>query len=240
MRAGRRPDRRDRPGLAPAIPSLLAVVFLAAIFSALLPPAAAAAPQSAVTPGFAHFLASEEHRQIVLDTARRHSENVPNSCKSMSFALAAQVTIYAPVRIEGGKPVEGAWAEPVMGTGCGKSIRFTALTIVAPGKAPVTLSLIPGDTRADPVLQRDSVKDVLDHVAAATGGCKELVVTDTRFDDWEGPAEKPAAHGRETRPWREVWTVWACGKLVEVPIHFTPNGAGTLYEVKSAEVKPRP
>jgi hypothetical protein len=33
--------------------------------------------------------------------------------------------------------------------------------------------------------------------------------------------------GRESRPWREVWTISACGALYDVPLRFTPNARGT-------------
>jgi hypothetical protein len=193
-----------------------------------------------VTPAFARFIASDAHRKTVLDTARRHNENLPDTCKAMDFAVSSTVVIYAPFRMDGAKPIEGAWAEPVTGTGCGKTLHFGVLTIVAPGESAVTLSLVPGESRADPMLQRDSVKDVLDHAAVAVGGCKELVVIDTRFDDWEGATPIKTNHGREARPWRETWIVWACSKHVAVTVHFTPNAEGTSVVVKSSEVKPVP
>jgi hypothetical protein len=234
MRAGRPPRRSVRRAFV--------CVVLAVVLPTLHAGATWAAGQQSpatVTPSFARYLAGETYRQTAIEAARRHNDNLPDSCKTMSFALSAVVTVYAPVRMEGGQPVEGAWAEPVMATGCGKTLRFAVLTIVAPDKPAMTLSLIPGDSRADPMLQRDSVKDVLDHASVASGGCKDMVVTDTRFEDWEGgPVKGP--HGREARPWRETWTVWACGKLLDVPVHFTPNDRGTLIEVKSAEVKPKP
>lgn len=43
-------------------------------------------------------------------------------------------------------------------------------------------------------------------------------------------------------PWRELWTVNACGKLVEVPVRFVPSypRPGVTYEVSMPKGKTSP
>ena len=33
-------------------------------------------------------------------------------------------------------------------------------------------------------------------------------------------------------PWTEVWTIWACGKLVRQTWEFTPGAGGTSYRLR--------
>jgi hypothetical protein len=64
-------------------------------------------------------------------------------------------------------------------------------------------------------------------VRAAKPGCKQLAFVDTKFDGFIGLPNPQITDGRESRPWREVWTVSVCGTLSDIDLTFTPNARGT-------------
>lgn len=201
--------------------------------------AAEAPPGKTVfTPELTHYLASAEHEQAVLDAARRHNERLPDKCPSMAFSSTGLMAIFAPIRMGAdARPVEGAWNEPVTASGCGSTKQFNVLTFVAPGQPIAEVALLPGDTKADPALQRDALVNVYQGAALHAKDCQELIVTGTKFEAWEGEPVKNALHGPNARPWRETWTVWACRRVVDVPIHFVPDERGTGFRVVPREVK---
>jgi hypothetical protein len=211
----------------------LALVLPAALASAQAPPAS-------VSPEFSRYLASPEHRGAVIAAAQRMNGQLPGSCAAVEFRPTGSIIIGQPPRFDAvGRPVEGMWTEPVTATGCGATRRYNVLTIAAPDKPPRQVGLLPGTTHADPLLQRDGISYAFLGTTILVKDCKQRTITDTRFDDYEGPPAADARPGQQPRPWRETWTVWACGKSIDVPIHFAPDATGTAIHVTPGEAHPR-
>jgi hypothetical protein len=85
------------------------------------------------------------------------------------------------------------------------------------------IELLPGQTLADPALQRDSIVGVqASAVAANPKGCTRSVVTDTKVTT-------PMSGGL----WQERWSLDQCGAKADVDVTFTnsPRG-GTDWSVK--------
>jgi len=83
-----------------------------------------------------------------------------------------------------------------------------------------SIELLPGETKADPRLQRDAIRLVkIAATPANPPSCEKSWVTDTREID-------PYKDGNT--PWSERWKLDLCGKSAEVDMLFTPSaGAGT-------------
>jgi len=91
------------------------------------------------------------------------------------------------------------------------------------------IELLPGETKADPQLQRDSVGAAkLAAHAANPPGCEKSWVTDTR--------EIEPYKGADT-PWLERWTLDLCGKNAEVEMTFTPTGGNTGTDFSAKLIK---
>lgn len=196
--------------------------------------ARAAEPDTPVVPAFAAYLARADHRNAVLEVARWSNIDLPTECRDMTFAIGKSVRIFNPPRFdEAGEPVLGAWAEDVEGTGCGRKVRFNVFTRVDLDRFPKVEALMPGETRADPPLQREILTRAFKVVSDVGTSCDDRIVTDTRFAAFEGSGDAIA----EKRPWRETWIVEACGKRYDVPVHFLPYGHGTAVRVIPTEVK---
>jgi hypothetical protein len=220
----------------------VAVLALAGFWCATIVDAAAqsGAPAAQAAPELSRYVASEAHQRAVTEAARRTNDLLPDSCKTMQFQPTGLLRVNKAVQFDAqGHPSDGAWSEPVNGAGCGTTKRYNVMTVVSGNQPPREVGLLPGTTNADPFLQRDSVLHAFVGTARYSKDCKQRAITDTRFDAFEGEAVKNALHGANARPWREVWTVWACGSLVDVVIHFTPDDKGTGIAVRPEEAKLR-
>jgi hypothetical protein len=198
--------------------SCLAVILLA-------PVAGAWAEEPDATASFAAMLRSTQHRNTVLETARQGTIWVNDPCPSATFTPLDQYAVYQPVRVgRGGKPTAGAWRESVKVEGCGVSRILNVFTAVHSAGDLVSVAGLPGTTRADPLLQRDSMPIVTPAVKGRPAGCQQLYVADTRFIATEGEAG-PVGSARRV-PWREEWTFVTCDKRSVVTVHFTPTPDG--------------
>lgn len=202
--------------------------------------AAAQGPAEPIPAALSRYLANPAYRAAVIASARQANERLPGSCGTVELRPTGLVSIERPVRFDAfDRPVDGMWAEPVTATGCGMTRRYNVLTIAAPDREPHQVGLLPGTTRAAAMLQHDAIAYAFLGTALLAKGCKQLAVTDTRYDDVEGGAAPIAKPEARLRPWRETWTVWACGTLIDVPVHFIPGAAGTTISVRPEEAKPR-
>ena len=119
---------------------------------------------------------------------------------------------------------------------------YNAVFIARPGDKPELRPHVPGDTNASALLLADTLKGAtaaaLLKLAKRSKNCKtaELIGTSlihpprtANEANEASKANKPAGH------WEETWTFRGCGRDVELPIVFTPDGkGGTRYAVKGA------
>jgi hypothetical protein len=202
-------------------------------------PAAAQAPAT-LSPELSRYLASFAHRDAVIAAARQSNALLPDACGTIELEPTLPVRIERAPRFDAfGRLLEGVWSEPVTVTGCGRTRRFNVETIALPHQQPQLFGLLPGTTRADAPLQHDGVRHVFVATAGLLKDCRRLAVTDTRFEDYEGGPVPKVPPGHEARPWRELWTVWRCGKTIDVTLHFVPDAKGTTIKVKPEEAKLR-
>jgi hypothetical protein len=125
--------------------------------------------------------------------------------------------------------------------GCSQSGIFNVMTFVGKTGQIRTIGLLPGTTRANPILQRDAAQAAL--VGAflrAPAGCKPSQsqrIIDTAFIEFSGAPAADVPSGRDPRPWKENWTVLVCNAQIIVPLHFTPDATGTTFTWSGAEVR---
>ncbi|HEY7972267.1 MAG TPA: hypothetical protein VID96_05030, partial [Xanthobacteraceae bacterium] len=81
-----------------------------------------------------------------------------------------------------------------------------------------TVAMLPGESAADPLLQRDAMQGALAALIPATPkDCKHTVATDTSVTG-------SPPNGRD--PWVERWTFDLCGKKAALDVTFTPSPNG--------------
>lgn len=115
-------------------------------------------------------------------------------------------------------PKSGGWYEFIDANICGDKIAPKYVFKAMEGKPPLKFPMLPGNSHADPVLQKDGAKYALTTVMQKHGfsKCKRLNIVDTQF------VEKDT-NGK----WSEDWIVSVCGKKETVSMVFIPMSAGT-------------
>ncbi|NBX66053.1 MAG: hypothetical protein EBQ96_03550 [Proteobacteria bacterium] len=130
-------------------------------------------------------------------------------------------------------PTQGVWSEHVKIKGCGRIWSINMLAVARDtGKAPLLLALMPGDTLADPAVQKTTERIGATAIkkADAESCADDAFATYSKIIGYlmaDGTlTKKDAGHG-----WFEEWTYKFCQKDVPVQVAFTPNGGG--YDIKA-------
>jgi hypothetical protein len=186
------------------------------------------APAPAAKMDLATFIKQPDYRAKIIETAKDQIKQAVSACANANFQATGKVTVFDPVQFADGKPFAGAWTEQVLATGCGPTRTLNVLTIAHSDAPPQIVGMMPGDTHTDPMMQKNALQYAQAiAIRAVPPGCKQLAFVDTKFDGFTGLPAPDVTDGRESRPWREVWTVSVCGALSDVNLTFTPNAKGT-------------
>jgi len=183
------------------------------------------------------FAANPEHRKVVTGVAIDIFKKL-QQCDAGNIQSVAPPEVFGPLTslsIDAqGNLTAGVIKEAVMIFGCGKQRIENILTVAANGQLKSVPGL-PGASKADPILARDSMQYAYMGVARKIGQCRDVRVIDTKFDEFEGPPNPRAKFQNSGgRPWRETWTVNACGTLLDTDIHYIPDETGTGIQSVSA------
>ena len=222
-----------------------AVVGVICGLAAALSPAAAQQPNTAAQPAavatrqpsqqtnlpptLLPLLTTPEHRAALLRAAHAVAPPGAAPCPDANYVTTGDIGILVPPRGGGaGKVVQGVWKETIHAQGCGPERVLNAMTQVTPDGTLTTTPLLPGNTIADPQLQRDSVQYAAAGMGGMPPGCNQGAVVDTRYVglDGQAPGTRLAAN-QEPQAWDEVWTLEACGRRVAVAMKFSPDATGT-------------
>ena len=211
-----------------------------AVSSASAQAAAPATPQppqkTDLPPTLLPLLTTPEHRAALLRAARALDPPGTPACPDANYVTTGDIAILSPPRLDSaGKVVQGAWKESIRASGCGPERLLNAMTQVEPSGTLRTTPLLPGTTIADPQLQKDSVQYAAAGMGSLPAGCNQGEVVDTRYIGLNGePPGTRLAQGQAPRPWTELWTLAACGKMARVTMQFTPDATGTAIHATPA------
>ena len=155
---------------------------------------------------------------------------------------AAEVTQFLPPQFpQNGNPtfdkwgqlVDGAVKESVIVEGCGRKGQENVATLSQSGREK-TIVVTPGATKADLLLMQDTIPYLaLALQSKGPADCKDRKVIDTRFEAFEGgPNPKAKFQSDGGRPYRETWTVDACGTQLNLAVRYIPDATGTTIHVE--------
>jgi hypothetical protein len=161
---------------------------------------------------------SNEFAGTRADALKKSAENVPGfDCKGDRLSALIEALPY-PVSQQ-----SISWVERYL-VDCEPRARRNLMLFLENEKSRA-IELLPGETKADPKLQRDTIRAAkVAAVGANPRGCDKSWVTDTR-------AIEP--YKDSDTPWSEQWKFDLCGKNAEVEMSFIPSsGAGTSFSAK--------
>jgi hypothetical protein len=205
---------------------LIAVLLIGGFF--MLPamaentPDVSRADQTAIKRAFgdkiAEMIFSNGLASLRADMLKKSEANIPGyDCKGDRLSAMIEALPY-PIK----KDVF-SWIERYL-VDCSPRAQRNIMMIVENDHARA-IELLPGETKADPRLQRDAL-GAAKAMAMANNpkGCERSWTTDTR-------AVEPYKDAHT--PWTERWTFDLCGKTAVVEMSFLPGGAsGTSYTAK--------
>lgn len=211
--------------------------FLALALGLLVPASATlAAPASGTTDSqkFQSYLYSDAYRVALAHAWKKVPPASLPTCANLTDGDVS-VTLQQEVSFDAkGLPRSGAWWGHYPIKGCGTERIINILFRAEPSGVRFLVTL-PGRTRANIVLQRDALTYAFIGAGTKVADCKDMEVADTAFDGFGLSAGDKSAP--ETGPWRETWTVAACGKMLAVPMEFIPDATGTTINQRPAEVR---
>ncbi len=211
-----------------AAKTVAAAALAASAWLALASPAAAQTPAYIVAkPAAAASLGSAVAARIFSDewtpvrqAAVQRSQKAIPGFECPADAPVALVDVI-PYRLKPGVP---SWIEKFV-LGC-KPRTMRNLLMILDGERPRTVELLPGQSGADPLLQRDALQGAsAAAISRRAKECKVSYVVDTRTTS---PQQGGGA-------WSERWAFDQCGARTEVDVLFAPSDkGGTTWSVKLA------
>ena len=197
---------------------------------------AAALPLSEATKSSAQQIADPSLQQLVLSApyqrniARLFSSlpiDVFQRCSSL-VSQGSTVTVLKPASFAGdGYPISGAWKQSFPVRGCGNDTSINFFFFAQADEKITSLIAAPGDTHADPTLQRDAMRYVMLAARLAAPECTAPHLRTTHFDGRLSAQGSSTISPETSSGWRETWSASACGKLIPVPLTFITDATGT-------------
>lgn len=180
----------------------------------------------------ASYLYSDDMHRVLYDYAVWNDQRFGIACNADHNIQIRGINVIQPISLpnDAEVPVSGVWSYRFDAVRCDRTKTYNMLLVADESDQNHAYGLDPGETFTDMTLGRD-VKPALMAVTSQhiSQTCDDLDIFDTRID--EVPAQFPG-------PWSETWTVFGCGKLVEVPITFTPSPqGGTDWNIDTDLVK---
>ncbi len=195
---------------------------------------AAPAPEATDPKKFQSYLYSDAYRAALAAAWKKVPPVSLPACGSLTDGNVS-VTLQQDVAFDAkGLPKSGAWWGHYPVSGCGAERIINILFRAEPSGVRFLVTL-PGRTRANIVLQRDGLTYAFIGAGTKVRDCKTMEVADTAFDGFGlSSSDKKAP---ESGPWRETWTVAACGRMLAVPLEFIPDATGTTINQRPADVR---
>jgi hypothetical protein len=203
-----------------------AVVLFVSIAAGWFHAVGASAQQLIDREKFQRYVNSDAYQALVAKTYA----SVPKSIFEPCHNIVSRGSTSKPLSIitfdADGNPETGSWRQQFPLEACGEKIVLNFYFIARDGKISGIVGA-PGDTRADLMLQRDTVTYAQMGAMRKIPDCKTLEIKNTRFEGFGTPDVPDPGPNEKLRPWWETWTMIGCGQTAEVPIVYLPDATGT-------------
>jgi hypothetical protein len=214
-------------------PALLMRVITAALFLGLV--VSAKAGLIPMSPELKAFLMRPDQTQAVIGAMGQQWRTIFENCALPKLQGMNVLIVVPPTLDSSGTPVSGEWRMVGRMEGCGETRILSVEYLFAPDGQMKRLALLPGTTVANLRLQRDALMyAVTGMMKLSPKDCKDIKGIDTKFVGLEDTGPSTGAGGR---PWKEEWTMRACGVTGVVTMHFAPDPTGTSIRAALNETR---
>lgn len=168
---------------------------------------------------FVRFLGSKTYSELLGNKALDVDEKLPPRCKSRKlvrrklFAVSQRPQFIRSREV----PIAGRWAERVTVQRCGRLIEHNIFVEASRVRGLVAIAGFPGRSLTGLDLQGQAGRQVLRAARQRHRSCRRLEIVNMQV------ASRPATRGAR---WREIWTVYACGRRDRQGLTFTPGANG--------------
>lgn len=186
--------------------------------------------------------ASDFHKNLVSRALSQLPPAVFQRCPTLA-STGSRVTVVKPVSFgSDGFPNAGMWNESFPVSGCGNDTTLNIFFEATADEKVNTIVGLPGTTHTSPTLQRDAIRyATMGFSTAAKMSCKEIAVTNTKFEGYgvKNPAVADPGPLHPQRPWWETWTLTGCSRTFDLPMDFIPDQTGTQIIQPAGQVERR-
>jgi len=166
------------------------------------------------------ILADPRHADAVLAAQKATTAWARLDCRIASFTpIPGQRVFRFPAVPIPGRPRVFGWVESTRAQGCGVSKQLNAVSIQTGAGNMYVGAIVPGTSKADPILKKDLFTKVGTNERARH--CNDFYVADTAVSGDGGSAQS----------WHEDWTVWGCGQTRVYGMQMTRDATGTGFLV---------
>ena len=174
---------------------------------------------------FKVYLGSLQYSTFLAQKALDNDKLLPPACAKRRLTGRRQLfdVFQTPRFIRTRKvPIRGAWAERVEVARCGRTVWHNIYLSASPKRGIHAVAGFPGTTITRVGTQVAAGKKLIAAVRARIPRCRKMDILNT------ARITRPAKAGSS---WREVWTVYACGRSVRRTMVFTPAGKTSRVKI---------
>jgi hypothetical protein len=186
---------------------------------------------------FKDLLNSEAYRNAVEERAREQLTALPTPCPTAELKRDLRISQYEQFRFneidDEGRLVGGMWGQPFDVKDCGDLTRVNVLVVGNPEQGMQTSLYVPGVATGHPKILVALMAEVAKATVERTPQCDKRSIINTTYRGSDADLVKDP---KNKRPFTQIWTVWACDAVLDVPVHFTPGPKGIDARVIPTEV----
>lgn len=174
---------------------------------------------------FKAYLGSLDYSTFLAQKALDNDKLLPPACGKRRLTGRRQLfAVYQTPRFIRTRkvPIRGAWAERVEVARCGKTVLHNIYLSASPKRGIHAVAGFPGTTVTRVGTQLAAGKQLIAAVRAQIPSCRKMDILNT---------VRTTRQTKAGASWREVWTVYACGRSVRRTMVFTPAGKAARVRI---------
>ena len=198
-----------------------------------------------VSDQFAQFVVSQPYAQTLMQLiAAEEAKQGIKDCEDQGSFSRERLWILEDIEFASGSgpPTGGKWQDRLTVTHCGKTMTYNFLFSAKEDGTPQIATLLPGNSNADPKLQRETLTLAVEtagekakEIDPTLASCPDIWVKYATFEQ-QLPADSPALGEGASGGWTEQWDVEVCDRTVPLQVTFVLYDSGRRAEASAEPI----